>query len=177
MSLFPSTPRRGPAKPMGSPRVGSNPAGVARLQHPLARYWPSPKLLDASASRIVVVMRVCARSKGTDCPGPSAALHPQYLPFTMDTLAERPRRRPAKPMGSPRVGSNPTGVDVPQAWPAGLPEVKHQPAPLVARRQTAHPSTVCSAQCHLPVRPLLVMSDSDTMQQGHFGRVAKASAC
>ena len=28
-----------------------------------------------------------------------------------DTLAERLRRRPAKPMGSPRVGSNPTGVD------------------------------------------------------------------
>ena len=30
--------------------------------------------------------------------------------FTTDTLAERLRRRPAKPMGSPRVGSNPTGV-------------------------------------------------------------------
>ena len=29
---------------------------------------------------------------------------------TNDTLAERLRRRPAKPMGSPRVGSNPTGV-------------------------------------------------------------------
>jgi hypothetical protein len=27
-----------------------------------------------------------------------------------DTLAEQSRRRPAKPMGSPRVGSNPTGV-------------------------------------------------------------------
>ena len=30
-----------------------------------------------------------------------------------DTLAERLRRRPAKPMGSPRVGSNPTGVAFP----------------------------------------------------------------
>ena len=28
-----------------------------------------------------------------------------------DTLAEWLRRRPAKPMGSPCVGSNPTGVD------------------------------------------------------------------
>ena len=28
----------------------------------------------------------------------------------MDILAEWLRRRPAKPMGSPRVGSNPTGV-------------------------------------------------------------------
>jgi hypothetical protein len=32
------------------------------------------------------------------------------LPWLKDTLAERLRRRPAKPMGSPRVGSNPTGV-------------------------------------------------------------------
>ena len=31
-------------------------------------------------------------------------------PDSKDTLAERLRRRPAKPMGSPRVGSNPTGV-------------------------------------------------------------------
>ena len=29
---------------------------------------------------------------------------------TDDTLAERSRRRPAKPMGSPHVGSNPRGV-------------------------------------------------------------------
>ena len=29
----------------------------------------------------------------------------------MDTLAEWSRRRPAEPMRSPRVGSNPTGVD------------------------------------------------------------------
>ena len=37
----------------------------------------------------------------------------QYLygyEHALDTLAERLRRRPAKPMGSARVGSNPTGV-------------------------------------------------------------------
>ena len=34
----------------------------------------------------------------------------QLLPLAEDTLAEWLRRRPAKPMGSPRVGSNPTGV-------------------------------------------------------------------
>ena len=34
----------------------------------------------------------------------------QLLPLAEDTLAERLRRRSAKPMGSPRVGSNPTGV-------------------------------------------------------------------
>ena len=44
-----------------------------------------------------------------------------------DTLAERLRRRPAKPMGSPRVGSNPTGVVscatrpcLLQHWPASF---------------------------------------------------------
>ena len=37
----------------------------------------------------------------------------------MDTLAERLRRRPAKPMGSPRMGSNPIGVAFCQkAWHA-----------------------------------------------------------
>ena len=38
----------------------------------------------------------------------------QQLSYTIcsnDTLAEWLRRRPAKPMGSPRVGSNPTGVE------------------------------------------------------------------
>ena len=33
-----------------------------------------------------------------------------FCDLLKDTLAERLRRRPAKPMGSPRVGSNPTGV-------------------------------------------------------------------
>ena len=33
-----------------------------------------------------------------------------------DTLAEWLRRRPAKPMGSPRVGSNPTGVGLFGQW-------------------------------------------------------------
>ena len=34
----------------------------------------------------------------------------ESLTMRRDTLAEWLRRRPAKPMGSPRVGSNPTGV-------------------------------------------------------------------
>ena len=38
----------------------------------------------------------------------------QRLIVCMDTLAECLRRRPAKPMGSPRVGSNPTGVELMQ---------------------------------------------------------------
>ena len=39
-------------------------------------------------------------------------LHGRAIQCHMDTLAERLRRRSAKPMGSPRVGSNPTGVDL-----------------------------------------------------------------
>ena len=41
----------------------------------------------------------------------------------IDTLAEWLRRRPAKPMGSPCVGSNPTGVDM-----VDCPLAIHQPA-------------------------------------------------
>ena len=46
-------------------------------------------------------------------PQDEAANHPQYTRcsvFQIDTLAEWLRRRPAKPMGSPRVDSNPTSV-------------------------------------------------------------------
>ena len=34
-----------------------------------------------------------------------------HIGVCMDTLAEWSRRQPAKPMESPRAGSNPTGVD------------------------------------------------------------------
>ena len=40
----------------------------------------------------------------------------RLVAVTSDTLAEWLRRRPAKPMGSPRVGSNPTGVVFLFAW-------------------------------------------------------------
>ena len=36
---------------------------------------------------------------------------PRYFSMVKDTLAEGLRRRPAKPVGSARVGSNPTGVE------------------------------------------------------------------
>ena len=58
-----------------------------------------------------------------------------------DTLARRLRRRPAKPMGSPRVGSNPTGVVLclQLAWRMRA-----------ARRQRGRPkqSTKRCVQCH-----------------------------
>ena len=48
-----------------------------------------------------------------------------------DTLAERLRRRPAKPMGSPRVGSNPTGV-VSETHLSILPAHMYVPSTVVA---------------------------------------------
>ena len=50
-----------------------------------------------------VAMRYCVALGGARSPA---------RPRAHDTLAEWSRRRPAKPMGSPRVGSNPTGVVV-----------------------------------------------------------------
>ncbi len=51
------------------------------------------------------------------------------LNHSKDTLAEWLRRRPAKPMGSPRVGSNPTGVDLLHwfAYHGGHPDTPEQP--------------------------------------------------
>ena len=52
-----------------------------------------------------------------------------------DTLAERLRRRPAKPMGSPRVGSNPTGV------------VSINTASVAARDHVCSRAPFCAAVC------------------------------
>ena len=63
------------------------------------------QLLDFVACFLVFCI---ALKQGT---GPSSSPCNYFpLPTVKDTLAERLRRRPAKPMGSPRVGSNPTGV-------------------------------------------------------------------
>ena len=63
---------------------------------------------------------VLARAVHLELPGRVGGGDPESLHarvmsvdsvMSTDTLAEWLRRRPAKPMGSPRVGSNPTGVD------------------------------------------------------------------
>ena len=116
--------RRRLAKPMGSPRVGSNPIGVdcwiTHRQHMcLIRALILPSNLKSTNI-------TCAHNPRPGCsytwPGlhwrPSAgeadviaARHDHFLLSCIDTLAEWLRRQPAKTMGSPRVGSNPTGVD------------------------------------------------------------------
>ena len=57
-----------------------------------------------------------------------------------DTLAERLRLRPAKPMGSPRVGSNPTGVDC-------CAFCSHPPC--VSQFQASVAGTLCQAKARL----------------------------
>ena len=54
----------------------------------------------------------CRAGQGADAHTSLHAVWRQVV--ARDTLAERLRRRPAKPMGSPRVGANPTGVVLPK---------------------------------------------------------------
>jgi hypothetical protein len=70
----------------------------------------------------------------------------------MDTLAEWLRRRPAKPMGSPRVGSNPTGVDVSWARGARLCDMESNRCRCVMGE--------CSALCRTQVQLALRVATS-----------------
>ena len=64
-------------------------------------------VLEAARSQRALISRGPCCNRG----GARQELKEGTLPRVLeDTLAERLRRRPAKPMGSPRVGSNPTGV-------------------------------------------------------------------
>ena len=104
--------RRRPAKPMGSPRVGSNPTGVAGVAAPGPGVNAGHRKLPQGAPCLWTPEKPrLARVMGSQA---EPLLRPvwRHVPVScnVDTLAERLRRRPAKPMGSPRVGSNPTGV-------------------------------------------------------------------
>ncbi len=68
----------------------------------------------------------------------ASPLSPSQTPS--DTLAERLTRRPAKPMGSPRVGSNPTGVvfhrpDLLSQTPHGKRKERQQRGPPHSKRK------------------------------------------
>ena len=109
-----------------------------------------------------------------------------------DTLAEWLRRRPAKPMGSPRVGSNPTGVVCCQtsrlAWPTQSPAQGPRPVnslggPLPkprARPALGHPGPARGgnppAQRAQGCWPENMCASLWTCTR-HFGRAVKASAC
>ena len=84
-------------------RAGAPAQNTAVEQHALLRARPRARCPDGG--RPSVAFALARPERPTSC----ARL---ILPAAKDTLAERLRRRPAKPMGSPRVGSNPTGVDL-----------------------------------------------------------------
>ena len=86
-------------------------------------FWNLPTLIRMKRESMCALKGLATGEEAEDtCPSPrssepqtqrkklsSAFLRPMTV-MAEDTLAERLRRRPAKPMGSPRVGSNPTGV-------------------------------------------------------------------
>ena len=71
-------------------------------QHALLRNHSAPSSSTRSALHAAVLLMRETQVR------PLETFH--AFAYTKDTLAEWPRRRPAKPMGSPRVGSNPTGA-------------------------------------------------------------------
>ena len=75
---------------------------------------PSPRVWPAKGER---VCRWAFRALVTQLMWEVWMSRP-HIRSLIDTLAEWLRRRPAKPMGSPRVGSNPTGVESSPAMPA-----------------------------------------------------------
>ena len=75
------------------------------------RYIVWPAITIKSAAYGLLGRARTLRAKYTHSVGANdAAFELTYIEGAKDTLAERLRRRPFKPMGSPRVGSNPTGV-------------------------------------------------------------------
>ena len=107
---------------MGSPRVGSNPTGVVCLAHAglLVKKGDNQYVLrpGKAGSSLFAALAVGPRAGNGKCDVQARLAQVQARGLmwlfskrsAQDTLAERLRRRPAKPMGSPRVGSNPTGV-------------------------------------------------------------------
>ena len=90
-----------------------------------------------------------ARSHGQPATAPLPGAYRATPLESQDTLAERLRRRPAKPMGSPRVGSNPTGV----ACPGGPAQHSRH---MLDRAGRAPPSRHCRdwrRQAFLPSAP------------------------
>ena len=104
--------------------------------------------------------------------------------FADDTLAERLKRRPAKPMGSPPMGSNPTDVVFfwkycPSLADGVLRNIEHRSC-----RSTQHPATppqhgfVMAALCFcfLSARPG-VSPDEASMLTGHGRTQNHQGAC
>ena len=142
-------------------RVRPSHASAARTRHRglPATAWrpPSPRLRQlAGEMALFAGHKVREGAGGTrhartgNRPRHPCRAHIERPPLeSQDTLAERLRRRPAKPMGSPRVGSNPTGV----ACPGGPAQHSRH---MLDRAGRAPPSRHCRdwrRQAFLPSAP------------------------
>ena len=90
--------------------VGHRAAHTQCQRHGRYIVWPAITIKSAAyglLGRARTLRAKCTHSVGAN----DAAFKLTYIEGAKDTLAERLRRRPAKLMGSPRVVSNPTGVD------------------------------------------------------------------
>ena len=96
--------------------IGWSPKGIRQFVHPLCT---CPATMNIWMKTDVWHDRTPSSTcRSTSLPADTHKLHRardlswlNRVTCAKDTLAERLRHRPAKPMGSPRVGSNPTGVD------------------------------------------------------------------
>ena len=102
---------------MGSPRVGSNPTGVAFESDSPPAVTCSKHYAKSLTLRHPIQISELDWTLAIAWPLCCLEIFAFQI-HAQDTLAERLRRRPAKPMGSPRVGSNPTGVAFDQNFPA-----------------------------------------------------------
>ena len=99
-----------PATPDATQRNrGSTPAHLTRHKKTTRCGRDAAAFTGRNTQKKEMSMQRVERCVGSTC---LFCLHIGYriCAIAMDTLAEQLRRRPAKPMGSPRVGSNPTGV-------------------------------------------------------------------
>ena len=142
-------------------RVRPSHASAARTRHrglPATAWRPPSPRLRQLAGEMAPFRRPqsagrrrghAARSHGQPATAPLPGAYRATPLESQDTLAEQLRRRPAKPMGSPRVGSNPTGV----ACPGGPAQHSRH---MLDRAGRAPPSRHCRdwrRQAFLPSAP------------------------
>ena len=106
----------------------------------------------------------------------SKLLRSRVISVFNDTLAERLRRRPAKPMGSPRVGSNPTGVDVAGQWRARSVIACHQQS--ILEIHGSLPAGVRSCHALLPGPVPIPLGHAASLQTLCWGSTSlRSQAC
>ena len=92
--------------------------GMKRKWAPFKYQYSRQVTLDLNFPVVAPLRRLCANIRRSHAPTVAREDNAKRRSHcasivgrnVKDTLAERLRRRPAKPMGSPRVGSSPTGV-------------------------------------------------------------------